>query len=163
MYGCERWTIKKLSTEELMLLNCDNGDDSWESLWQEGDPTIPSWRKSVLKINWKDWWSWNSNTLATWYKELTLWKRPWCWEILKAGGERDNRGWDGWIASLTQQTWVWVNFGSWWWTRRPGVLQSMLSQSFKHDWATELNCKYKRDRESFWHRHQKWAERVLPC
>ena len=60
-------------------------------------------------------------------------------ERLKAGGEGDNRGWDGWMASLTQRTWVWVNSGSWWWTGRPGVLQSMGSQRVGHDWATELN------------------------
>ena len=57
-------------------------------------------------------------------------ERPWCWERLKAGGEGDNRGWNGWMASLTQWTWVWVNSGSWQWTGRPGVLQSMGSQSF---------------------------------
>ena len=74
-------------------------------------------------------------------KELTDLKRPWCWERLKAGGEGDNRGWDGWMASLTQWTWVWVNSGSWWWTGRPGVLQSMRSQRVGHDWATELNWK----------------------
>jgi len=72
--------------------------------------------------------------------ELTHWKRPWCWERLKAGGEVDHRGWDGWMASLTRWTWVWVNSGSWWWTGRPGVLQSMESQRVGHDWATELNC-----------------------
>ena len=66
-------------------------------------------------------------------------KRPGCWERLKAGGGGDNRGWDGWMASLTQWTWVWVNSGSWWWTRRPGVLQFMGSQRVRHDWATELN------------------------
>ena len=54
--------------------------------------------------------------LATLCKELTPWKRPWCWERLKAGGEGDDRGWDGWMASPTQWTWVWVNSGSWWWT-----------------------------------------------
>ena len=87
-------------------------------------------RKSVLNIHCKDWcWSWNSNTLATWCKELTHWKRPWCWERLRAGGEGDDRGWNGSMASLTQWTWVWVNSGSWWWTGRPGMLQSMGSQS----------------------------------
>ena len=55
------------------------------------------------------------------------------------GGEGDNRGWDGWMASLTQWTWVWVNSGSWWWTGRPGVLWFMGSQRVRHDWATELN------------------------
>ena len=77
------------------------------------------------------------NILATWCKELTHWKRPWCWERLKAGGEGDDRGWDGWMASLTQ--WVWVSSGNWWWTGRPGVLQSMGLQRVGHDWAIELN------------------------
>ena len=77
--------------------------------------------------------------MATWCEELTHWKRPWCWEILKAGGEGDDRGWDGWKASLTQWTWVWVNSRSWWFTGRPGVLQSMGSQRVGHAWVTELN------------------------
>ena len=63
----------------------------------------------------------------------------WCWEALGAGGEGDDRGWDGWMASLTWWTWVWVNSRSWWWTGRPGVLQFMGSQRVGHDWATELN------------------------
>ena len=89
---------------------------------------------------WKDWcWSWNSNTLATWCDELTHWRRPWCWERLKAGGEGDDRGWDGCMASPTRWTWVWVSSGTWWWTGRPGVLPSMGSQRVRHDWATELN------------------------
>ena len=73
-------------------------------------------------------------------EELTYWKRPWCWEGLGAGGEGDNRGWDGWMASLTQWAWVWVNSRSWWWTGRPGVLRFMGSQSRTRlsDW-TELN------------------------
>ena len=65
---------------------------------------------------------WSSNILATWSEELTYWKRPWCWKKLKAGGEGDKRGWDGWIASSTQWTWVWASSGSWWWTGKPGVL-----------------------------------------
>ena len=72
-------------------------------------------------------------------KELTHWKRPWCWEGLGTGGEGDDRGWDGWMASPTQWTWVWVNSGSWWWTWWPGVLRFMGSQRVGHDWATELN------------------------
>ena len=84
-------------------------------------------------------WSWNSNTLATWCEELTHLKRPWCWERLRAGGEGEDTGWDGWMASPTQWTWVWVNSGSWWWTGRPGVLWFMGSQRVGHDWATELN------------------------
>ena len=85
---------RKLSAEELMLLNCGVGEDSWESLEVQGDQTSLFYRKSVLNIHWKDWcWSWNSNPLATWCKEPTHWKRPWCWEILKAGKEGDDRGW----------------------------------------------------------------------
>ena len=104
------------------------------------DPTSPSYRRSVLGVQWKDWcWSWNSNTLATTCEELTHWERPWCWEGLGAGGEGDDRGWDGWMASLTRWTWVWINSGSWWWTGRPGMLQFMGSQRVRHDWATELN------------------------
>ena len=80
-------------------------------------------------------------TLAAWCKELAHWKRLWCWERLKAGREGDNRGWDGWMASLIQRTWVWVNSRSWWWTGRPGVLQSMGSQRVRQDWETELNWK----------------------
>ena len=72
-------------------------------------------------------------------EELTHWKRLWCWEGLGAGGEGDDRGWDGWMASLTRWTWVSVNSRSWWWTGRPGVLQFMGLQRVGHDWATELN------------------------
>ena len=84
-------------------------------------------------------WSWNSNHLPTSCVELTHWKRPWCWEGLGAGGEGDDRGWDGWMASPTRWTWVWVNSGSWWWAGRPGVLWFMGSERVGHDWATELN------------------------
>ena len=83
--------------------------------------------------------SWNSITLATWCEELTHWKRAWCWERLRAGGEGDNRRWDGWMASPIQWTWVWVNSRSWWWTGRPGMLWFMGSQRVRHDWAIELN------------------------
>ena len=77
MYGCESWVIKKLSTKELMLLNYGFGEDSWESLGQQENPTSPSWRKSVLNIHWKDWcWSWSSNSLATWCKDWLLGKDP---------------------------------------------------------------------------------------
>ena len=96
--------------------------------------------KSVLNIHWKDWcWSWNSSTLVTWYKELTYLKRPWCWERLKARREGNDRGWDGWMASPIQWTWVWASSRSWWWTRKPGMLQSMGSQRVRHGWETELN------------------------
>ena len=78
-------------------------------------------------------------TLATWCEELTHLKRPWRWERLRAEGEGDDRGWDGWMASPTQWTWVWVDFGSWWWTGRPGMLRFMGLRRVRHDWATELN------------------------
>ena len=140
MYGCESWTVKKAEHQRI---------DAFE---------LCCWRR-LLRVPWTArrsnqsilkeispgcsleglCWSWNSNTLATWCKELTHWKRPWCWERLRAGGEGDNRGWDGWMTSLTQ--WVWVNSGSWWWTGRPDVLQSLGSQRVRHDWATELNWK----------------------
>jgi len=80
-------------------------------------------------------------TLATSCEELTHWKRLWCWEGLGAGGDGNDRGWDGRMASLTRWTWVWVNSGSWWWTGRPGVLRFMGLQGVGHDWATELNWK----------------------
>ena len=123
-----------------MLLNCGVGEDSWESLGLQGDPTSPSYRRPVLGVHWKDWcWGWNSNTLATSCEELTDWKRPWCWEGLRAGGEGDDRGWDGWMASPTQWTWVWVDSRNWWWIGRPGVLRFMGLQRVGHDWAAELN------------------------
>ena len=137
IYGCESWTIK-LSAKELMLLNCGVREDSWESLGQQGDPTSPSWWKSVLNIHLKD-WCWNPNPLATGCEELTHWIRPWCLERLKVGGEGNERGWNGWMASPTRWTWVWVNSRSWWWTGRPGMLQSIGSQRVRHDWATEVN------------------------
>ena len=132
---------RRLSAKELILLNCDIGEDSWESLGLQGNPTSPSHRKSFLNTHQKDWcWSWNSSTLAIWCEKLTRWKGPWCWEKLRVGGKGDDRGWDGWMASPTQWTWVWVNSGSWWWTGRPDVLQSMASQKAGHNWATELSC-----------------------
>ena len=70
-------------------------------------------------------------------------KRPWCWARLKVGGEGEDRGWDSWMASLMRWAWVWVNSASWWWTRKPGMLQSMGSQRVGHDWLTDLNRKYK--------------------
>ena len=112
MYGCESWTIKKAECRRI---------DSFE-LWCYWRLLRVLWtarrcNQSILKeispgCHWRDWcWSWNSNTLATWCKELTHWKRPWCWERLRVGGEGDDRGWDGWMASLTQWTWVWVDSG----------------------------------------------------
>ena len=139
------WASIYRVVEELMVLNCGVREDSWESLGLQGDPTSPAYRRSVPGVHWKDWsWSWNSNTLATSYEELTHWKRPWCWEGLGAGGEGDNRGWDGWMASPTRWTWVWVNSRSWWWTGRPGMLwfMGLQSQTRLSDW-TELNWEWK--------------------
>ena len=94
-----------------------------------------------LGVHWKDWcWGWNSNSLATSCEELTCWKRPWCWEGLRAGGEGDDRGWAGWVASPTGWTWIWVSSKSCWWTGKHGVLQSMGLQRVRHDWMTELHC-----------------------
>ena len=134
MYGCESWTIKKAEHRrtDAFELWC------WRRLlrvpWtaRRSNQSIlkeisPEYSLEGLMLNW------NSNTLATWCEELTHWKRPWCWERLKAG-EGDDRGWDGWVASLTQWTWVWVNSGSWWWMGRPGMLQSMGSQSDMTEW-----------------------------
>ena len=123
MYGCESWTIKKTECQRI---------DAFEVLCWRRLLRVP-WtarrsNQSILKeispeYSLEDWcWSWNSNTLTTWCEELTHWKWPWCWERLKAGGEGDDRGWDGWMASLTQCTWVWENSRSWCWTGRPGVL-----------------------------------------
>ena len=123
-----------------MLLNCDVGEDSWESLGLQGDQMSQSYRKSVLNIHWKNWCRiWNSNTLATWCEELTHLKRPWFWERWKVRGEGDDRRWDGWMASPTQWTWVRVSSRSWWWIGKPGVLQSMGLQRVRHDWVTELS------------------------
>ena len=80
--------------------------------------------------------------LATSCEELTHWKRLWCWEGLGTGGEGDNRGWDGWMASPTRWTWVWVISGSWWWIGKPVMLQSMGLQRVGHDWVTELKVNH---------------------
>ena len=142
MYGCKSWIIKK--TESWRI-------DTFE-LWCWKRPLRVPWTArrstqsnlkdgvySVLNIHWKDWcWSWSSSTLTTWFEEPSHWKRPWCW-VLRAGGKGDDRGWDGWMASLTRWTWIWVNSGSWWWTERPGVLWFLGSQSVGQDWVTELN------------------------
>ena len=92
------------------------------------------------EFHWKDWcWSWSSSTLAPWCEELTHWKRPWCWERLKAGGEGDDRGWDGWMASPTRWTWVWASSRTW----RAAVLGVAKSQTRLSDW-TELKT-YRHD------------------
>ena len=143
VYGCESWTIEKSECWRI---------DAFE-LWCWRKLLRVPWaarksNQSILKEISPEYslegliWSWNSNTLATWWEELTHWKRPWFWERLKAGGEGDDRGRDGWMTSPTQWIWVWGSSGSWWWTGKPGVLQSMGSQRVEHDWAIELNCAY---------------------
>ena len=132
----ESWTLKNWCFWTVVLEKTLEGPLDYK----ETQPVHPKGDQSWLVIHWKDWcWSWNSNPLATWCEELTHWKRPWCGEKLKEGGEGDDRGWDGWMASWTQWAWVWVNFGSWQRTGRPGMLQSMESQRVGHDWVTELN------------------------
>ena len=110
MYVCQSWIIKKAEHWRI------GGFELW--CWRRllrGPWTATRSNQSILKesspgVHWKDWcWSWNSNTLATWCEELTHWKRPWCWERLKAGGEGEDRVGDGWMASLTQCTCVWVS------------------------------------------------------
>ena len=100
-----------------------------------------------------DWfWSWNSNTLATWCEEPTHWKRPWCWAKLKVGGEGDDRGRDGWMASPTQWTWVWVNSRSLSKLHGQGSLACCSPwglQRVGHDWVTEMNRLYPRDSNSW--------------
>jgi len=98
-------------------------------------PAAPEFDRQILY----HWANREGAFLATSWEELTHWKRPWCWEGLGPGGEGDDRGWDGWMASPTWWTWVWVNSRSWWWTGSSGVLQFMGLQRVGHDWATELN------------------------
>ena len=126
---------RRLGAKDLMLLNCGVGEDSWEFHGLQRDQTNQSERKSVLNTQWMNWClNWSYNSLATWCEERTHWKRPWCWERSKAGGEGDDRGWDGWMASPTRWTGVWVDSGRW--TGRPGVLQSTGLQRAGHNWVT---------------------------
>ena len=122
-----------------MLLNCGVGEDSCEVLdCKEIKPVNPKENQSWIFIGRTD--AEALILVATWYKELTHWERSWCWERLKAG-EGDDRGWDGWMTSLTRWTWVcarsWWWSGSWWWTGKPAMF--MGSQRVRHDWVTELN------------------------
>ena len=131
-----------LSAEELMPLNCGIEEDSSQPLGLQGDPQVHPkgnqfWifggrtdAEAETPIHWPP-------DVRNWFH----WERPWCWERLKAGEEGDNRGWDGWMASLTQWTCVWASSGSWLWTWKPGVLQSMGSKRVEHNWVTELKKK----------------------
>ena len=139
MYGCESWTVKKAEHRRIdafelwcwrRLLSVPwTARRSNQSILKEIGPGC-SLEGLMLKLK--------LQYLATWCEELTHWKRLWFWEGSGAG-EGDDRGWDGWMASPTRCTWVWVNSGSWWWTGRPGVLRFMGLQRVGHDWVTELN------------------------
>ena len=139
-YECESWTIKKAEQRRI------DASELW--CWRRLSRVLWTARRSNLSIlkEINDYsleglmLKLKLQYLATWCEEPTHLKRSWWWERLKAGGERDDRGWDGWMASPTRWTWVWVSSRSWWWTRMPGVLQSMGSQSqtWLSDWI-ELN------------------------
>ena len=161
--GCESWTVKKTESQRI---------DAFE-LWcwrrllrvpctaRRSNQSIL--KRSALGLLWREWcWSWNSSTLATSCEELTHWKRFWCGEGLGAGGEGDDRGWDGWMASQTRWTWVWVHSGSWWGTGRPGVLWFMRSQRVGHNWATELNWIFILKFDYLW-LYYKYAYYIYTC
>ena len=139
-YGCESWTIKKaehwrIDAFELwfwgrLLRVPSTARRSNQSILKEISPEYSLEGLMLkLKLHYDGHLMRRADSLE---KTLML-------ERLKAGGEGDNRGWDGWIGSLTQWIWVWASSRSWWWTEKPGMLQSMGSQRVRHDWATELN------------------------
>ena len=140
MYWYESSTIKKAERQRIDAFELWCWRRSLRISWTARRSSQSIQRKSVLNILWKDWcWSWRSNTLTTWCKDLMHCKSPWCWERLKAGGKGEDRGWDDWMASPTRWTWVWESSRSWEWTGKPDVLQSMGSQRVGHNWATEPN------------------------
>ena len=123
------WGVRVEATLEIL----EGGREIWRRRqWHPTPVLLPGkshgWRSLVGCSPWGRWGS----------EEPTHWKRLWCWEILKVGGEGDDRGWDGWMASPTQWTWVWVSSRNWWWTGNPGMLQSMGLQRVGHEWATKL-------------------------
>jgi len=133
MYGCESWTIKKAEgwRTAVFELRCWILESLLDS--KEVQPVHPKGNQSwVLKLT------------ILWPPDVKSWLiwKDWCWERLRAGGEGDDRWWDGWMASPTWWTWVWVDSGSWWWIGRPGVLRSIGSQRVGHDWLTELNWNF---------------------
>ena len=166
-YGCESWTIKKaehwrIDAFELWcwrrLLKVPwTARRSNQSILKEISPGY-SLEGLMLKLMLKLMLSW-ADAPILWtpdVKNQLIGKRPWCWERLKVEGEGDDRGWDGWMASLTQWTWVWVNSGSWWGKGKPSVLQHMGLQRVRHDWAAELNWKTETDS---WHEEQTYGYR----
>ena len=140
VYGCESWMVKKAERQRIDAFELCCGRRllrvpwiarrSNQSILKEISPGC-SLEGLMLKLK--------LQYLATSCEELTHWKRTWFWKALGAGGEGDDRGWDGWMASPTRLTWVWVDSGVWWWTGRPGVLRFMGLQRVGHDWVTELN------------------------
>ena len=120
----ERWALKNLCLWTVVL------EKTLESPMdcKEIQPVHPKGNQSWIFIGRTD-AEGETQTLATWCEEPTHWKRPWCWERLKAGGEADDRGWDDWVTSPSWWTWIWASSGSWWWTRKPGVLPSIELQS----------------------------------
>ena len=108
--------------------------------YKEIKPVNPKGNQPWIFIGGTDAVAEGSNTLATWCKELTHWERPWCWERLRAVVEGSNSGWNGWMSSPPQWTWVWANSGRWWRAEEPGVLQSMELQRVGHDWAIEQHA-----------------------
>ena len=140
IYGCEIWAIKKAEHQrtDAFKLWC------WRRLLRVPWTARRSNQSILKEISPECFLEGLMLKLKLQYFGHLMWRvdsleKPWCWERLKAGGEGDDKGWDGWMALLTQWTWVWVNSGSWWWTGRPGVLQSMGLQRVGHNWATELN------------------------
>ena len=140
MYGCASWTLKKAEHRRI------DASELWcwrkllRVLWTARRPNQSILKETSLRCSLEGLMlKLKLQYLATWFEELTHLKRSWCWERLRAGGEGDNRGWDGWMVSLTQWTWIWVNSRSWWWTGRPGVLWFRGSQSVGRDWVNELN------------------------
>ena len=138
LYGCERWTIKKAEHQRI---------DAFE-LWcwrrlespldcKEIQPVHSKGNQSWILIGGTDAEAEAPNTLATWCEEGTHQNRPWYWERLKAGGEGDNTGRNGWMTSPAQWTSVLASSGRWWKTAKPGVLQSMGLQRVGNNWATE--------------------------
>ena len=139
MYGCESWTVKKAEHRRI---------DAFEVWCWRRLLRVPWTAKRsnqyILKINPGISLEGMMLKLKLQYFGHLMWRvdsldKIWCWEGLGAGGEGDDQGWDGWMASLTRWTWVWVNFGRWWWTGRPGVLRFMVSQRVGEDWEAELN------------------------
>ena len=132
------WTIKKAECRRIDAFELWYWRRLLRVPWTARRSNQSILKEIILNIHWNDWgWSRNSNTLATRCKERAHWKRPWCREKLKSGGEGDDRGWDGWMASPTQWTSDWVGSRSRWWKGKTGMLQSMGSQGVRRDWVAE--------------------------